>query len=424
MTEVDVRRAIEAIYRLDEPKLVARMARLLGDLSAAEELAHDAFVAAVEQWPSAGIPENPTAWLMATAKHHAFNRLQRRRLVAAKHREIADATVVGERPELEEELDDDIRDDLLRLVFATCHPLLPTEARVALTLRLVGGLSVEEIARAFVVPEVTMSQRIVRAKRTLSDAKVPFEVPRGEERAERLASVLEVIYLVFNEGYSATAGEHWMRPALCEDGLRLARVLARVAPDESEVQGLLALLAIQASRTRARTRSGGEPVPLPEQDRSLWDQFLIEQGLAALARAEALGGPPGPYQLQAAIAACHARSRNAEETDWPRIAALYGELARVAPSPIVELNRAVAVGYASGPAAALPIVDALARGTALEGSHLLPAVRADLLARMERLEEAVAEFERAAALTRNAPERATLLERAREMRRRLARRMI
>jgi RNA polymerase sigma-70 factor, ECF subfamily len=381
----------------------------------AEELAQDALVAALEDWPVSGVPDNPGAWLMATAKRRAIDRFRRAKRMDRKHEEIGrelEARQETAVTQLHAALDDDIGDDLLRLVFTACHPVLSTEARVALTLRLLGGLTTDEIARAFLVPEPTVAQRIVRAKRTLSEARVPFEVPRGADRAARLSSVLEVLYLIFNEGYAATAGDDWMRPGLCEDALRLGRILAELAPAEPEVHGLVALMEIQASRTRARTSPSGEPILLLDQDRARWDYVLIRRGLAALARAAALGGANGPYVLQAAIAACHARARTAVETDWPRIAALYGELAAALPSPIVELNRAVAFGMAFGPAAGLERVDALRQEPALQGYHLLPSVRGDLLLKLGRLEEARVEFERAASLTRNAPERALLLARA------------
>jgi len=416
VTASDTHHAIETVFRMEFARLVAGLARFVRDVGRAEDLAQDALVAALERWPETGIPDNPGAWLMATAKNRAIDRLRRARLAERKHAELG--REVEERqaatvPDPAAALDDDIGDDLLRLIFVACHPLLATEARVALTLRLLGGLTTPEIARAFLVPEATVAQRIVRAKRALAEARVPFEVPRGAERAARLASVLEVIYLVFNEGYSATAGDDWIRPALCEEALRLGRILAGLAPSEPEVHGLVALMEIQASRLRARAGPAGEPVLLLDQDRSRWDRLLVRRGLAALERAEALGGALGPYALQAAIAACHARARSAGETDWPRIVALYGALARQAPSPIVELNRAVAVGMAAGPAAALELVDALAGEPALRGYHLLPSVRGDLLAKLGRLAEARAELERAAALTRNERERALLLSRAR-----------
>jgi RNA polymerase sigma factor (sigma-70 family) len=393
---------------------------MVRDVGLAEELAQDALVAALERWPEQGVPSNPGAWLMATAKHRAIDRLRRRKMLERKHAEIGRELEEEQdtAAELDEALDDDIGDDLLRLIFTACHPVLLIEARVALTLRLLGGLTTEEIARAFLVPEPTIAQRIVRAKRALAEAKVPFEVPRGEERAERLAAVLAVIYLVFNEGYSATAGDDWVRPQLCEDALRLGRVLAELAPDEPEVHGLVALMEIQASRLGARVGPTGEPVLLLDQDRARWDQLLIRRGLAAFARAEAradeLGGARGPYALQAAIAACHARARTADETDWGRIASLYASLAEIAPSPVVELNRAVAVAMASGPAAGLALVDAIAAEPSLKGYHLLPSVRGDFLRKLGRLAEARAEFERAATLTRNAREKKLLLARAAE----------
>ena len=410
----DVHRAIEAVWRIESTRLIAALARIVRDVGAAEDLAQDALVAALERWPDSGVPDHPGAWLMATAKHRAVDLLRKRALVERKHAELApelDASQHSPEPALAAALDDDIGDDLLRLMFMTCHPVLPTDARVALTLRLLGGLTTPEIARAFLVPEPTVAQRIVRAKRTLKEARVPFEVPRGTELAARFASVLEVVYLVFNEGYSATAGEDWVRPALCEDALRLGRILAELAPREPEVHGLVALMEIQASRLRARVGSAGEPVLLLDQDRGRWDQLLIRRGVAALARAEALGGALGPYALQAAIAACHARARTPEETDWTRITALYDALAQLTPSPVVELNRAVAYAMAFGPAAGLEIVDALASEPQLAAYHLLPAVRGDFLARLGRTAEARAELERAASLTRNARERALLLER-------------
>jgi len=415
----DVSRAIDAIWRIESARLVAGLARMVRDVGLAEDLAQDALVAALEKWPQSGVPENPGAWLRTTARNRALDRLRRDRLFARKHGELA-RELDGKPDELAREtdaaladaLDDDVGDDLLRLVFTCCHPVLSPEARVALTLRLLGGLTTAEIARAFLVPEPTMAQRLVRARKTLAGKRVPFEVPRGADLAPRLASVLEVVYLVFNEGYSATSGDDWMRPALCDEALRLGRVLASLAPGEPEVHGLVALMEIQASRSAARTGPSGEPVLLLEQDRSRWDRLLVRRGLAALDRAETLGGALGPYALQAAIAACHARAGTAEETDWPRIAALYAALAAVAPSPVVEVNRAVAVGMAFGPAAALPIVDALLAEPALRGYHLLPTVRGDLLAKLGRHEEARVELERAASLTRNERERALLLRRS------------
>jgi RNA polymerase sigma-70 factor (ECF subfamily) len=415
VTASDTHRAIDAVWRIEQAKLIAGLARMVRDVGLAEELAQDALVAALERWPQAGIPDNPGAWLMAAAKHRAIDRLRRNRLAERKHEELGHELAVEQEtggPDLDAALDDDIGDDLLRLMFTACHPVLSTEARAALTLRLIGGLTTEEIARAFLVPEPTVAQRIVRAKRTLAEARVPFEVPRGDDRAGRLSSVLEVIYLVFNEGYTATAGDDWVRPALCEEALRLGRILAELVPHEPEVHSLVALMEIQASRLRARIGPSGEPVLLLDQDRARWDQLLIRRGLAALERAEALGGTQGPYVLQAAIAACHARARTGAETDWARIAALYDALARLTPSPVVELNRAVAVAMAFGPAAGLELVDALAAEPLLAGYHLLPSVRGDLLAKLGRVEEARAELERAASLTRNARERELLLARA------------
>jgi RNA polymerase sigma factor (sigma-70 family) len=409
----DTHRAIDAVWRIESARLIAGLARIVRDVGLAEELAQDALVVALERWPESGVPENPGAWLMATAKHRAIDLLRRRTLLERKREELGRALEAQQAaPDFAAAIDDDIGDDLLRLVFTSCHPVLSTDARVALTLRLVGGLSTEEIARAFLVAEATVSQRIVRAKRTLAEARVPFEVPRGADRAARLSSVLEVIYLIFNEGYSATAGDDWLRPALCEDALRLGRILAGLAPNESEVHGLVALMEIQASRSSARLGPSGEPVLLLDQDRARWDQLLIRRGLAALARAEQLGGLGGPYALQAAIAACHARARTPDETDWPRIAVLYDALAQRTPSPVVELNRAVAVSMAFGPAAGLTIVDALTSEPALQAYHLLPSVRGDLLAKLGRFDEARLEFERAASLTRNTRERRLLLERA------------
>ena len=407
-------RTIDAVFRIESARLIAGLARMVRDVGLAEELAQDALVIALEKWPEAGVPDNPGAWLMATAKHRAIDLLRRRALVERKHAELGrDLEARQEKtPELEAALDDDMGDDLLRLVFTACHPVLSTEARVALTLRLLGGLSTDEIARAFLVAEPTIAQRIVRAKRTLAEARVPFEVPRGADRAARLSSVLEVLYLVFNEGYAATAGDDWMRPALCEDALRLGRILAELAPKEPEVHGLVALMEIQASRSRARVGPSGEPILLLEQDRGRWDHVLIRRGLAALRRADDLGPARGPYTLQAAIAACHARARTAAETDWKGIAALYDTLAKLTPSPVVELNRAVAVAMAFGPAAGLELVEPLTREPTLKTYHLLPSVRGDLLFKLGRRDEARAEFERAASLTRNTRERELLLERA------------
>jgi RNA polymerase sigma-70 factor (ECF subfamily) len=414
-TPVDIRRTIDAIWRIESPRLIAAVARMVRDVGLAEELAQDALVLALERWPEAGIPDNPGAWLTATAKNRAIDQLRRGKVFQRKREELGHELEAGQDPpDLDEALDDDVGDDLLRLVFTSCHPVLSSEARVALTLRLLGGLTTAEIARAFLVPEPTIAQRIVRAKRTLAEAGVPFEVPRGAELSARLASVLEVIYLVFNEGYSATTGDDWMRPALCEDALRLGRILAELAPAEPEVHGLVALMEIQASRAAARVGPSGQPVLLLDQNRSRWDHLLIRRGLAALARAEALGGA-GPYAVQAAIAACHARARTAEETDWPRIAALYELLLQVLPSPVVELNRAVAVGMAFGPAAGLELVDTLTQEPSLAGYHLLPSVRGDLLGKLGRFDEARVELERAAALTRNARERELLLGRAAAM---------
>jgi RNA polymerase sigma factor (sigma-70 family) len=413
VTAAATHRAIEAVFRIESARLIAGLARIVRDVGLAEELAQDALVIALERWPESGVPDNPGAWLMATAKHRAIDLLRRKTLAERKHEELGrelDSRPVA--PDLDAAIDDQVGDDLLRLVFISCHPVLSTEARVALTLRLLGGLTTAEIARAFLVPEATIAQRIVRAKRTLAEARVPFEVPRGAELRARLASVLEVLYLVFNEGYSATAGDDWMRPALCEDALRLGRILAELAPGEPEVHGLVALMEIQASRTGARIGPTGEPVLLLDQDRARWDHVLIGRGLAALGRAEDLGGALGPYALQAAIAACHARARTAAETDWAGIAALYDALAQLAPSPVVDLNRAVAVAMAFGPAAGLELVDALTSEPSLEGYHLLPSVRGDLLAKLGRFEEARPEFERAASLTRNSRERQLLLARA------------
>jgi len=417
VTAADTHRAIEAVFRIESPRLIAGLTRILRDVGRAEELAQDALVIALQTWPESGVPDNPGAWLMTTAKRRAIDALRKRALHERKEEAIAreiEAQLESTATDLDAALDDHVGDDLLRLVFTACHPVLSTEARVALTLRLLGGLTTAEIARAFLVPEATMAQRIVRAKRALAEAGVPFEVPRGADLAARLSSVLEVVYLIFNEGYSATAGDDWMRPALCEEALRLGRVLAGLVPNESEVHGLVALMEIQSSRMRARAGPAGEPVLLLDQDRSRWDPLLIRRGLAALERAEALGGAGGAYALQAAIAACHARAHTAVETDWARIASLYDALAQRAPSPIVELNRAVAVSMAFGPAAGLEIVETLTAEPTLAGYHLLPAVRGDLLAKLGRFDEARADFERAAGLTKNARERALLLGRAAE----------
>jgi RNA polymerase sigma factor (sigma-70 family) len=405
-------KAIEAVWRIESAKIVAGLARMTRDVGLAEELAQEALVSALEKWPESGVPDKPGAWLMAAAKNRALDHFRHRKMMDAKHEEIGRESEEGFMPDFDAGLEDDIGDDLLRLIFTACHPVLSTEARAALTLRLLCGLSTDEIARAFLVPEPTVAQRIVRAKRTLSEARVPFEVPRGEELGSRLASVLEVIYLVFNEGYSATAGEDWTRPALCEDALRLGRILAELAPDEPEVLGLVALMEIQASRLHARTGPSGEPILLMDQDRARWDQLLVRRGVAALERAETAGGALGPYSLQAAIAACHARARTAVETDWKRIAALYDALAQLTPSPIVELNRAVAVAMAYGPEEGLALVDAIATEPALRGYHLLPSVRGDFLEKLGRFDEARGEFERAAALTRNSREIRLLLDRA------------
>jgi RNA polymerase sigma-70 factor (ECF subfamily) len=415
VTASDARRTIEAVWRIESAKVIASLMRMVRDVGLAEELAQEALVVALERWPESGIPDNPGAWLMATAKHRAVDQLRRSRLLERKHGELGQEMEVEQAlaaPDLDAAIDDDVGDDLLRLVFISCHPVLSTEARVALTLRLLGGLTTEEIARAFLVPEPTVAQRIVRAKRTLAEEHVPFEVPRGTELAARLSSVLEVIYLIFNEGYSATGGDDWMRPELCQDALRLGRILAELVPKEPEVHGLVALMEIQASRLPARIGPTGEPVLLLEQNRARWDYVLVGRGLKALDRAESLGGARGPYALQAAIAACHARARTAADTDWKRMAALYGELAQAAPSPVVELNRAVALGMAFGPAAGLELVDTLAGEPRLRGYHHLPSVRGDLLAKLGRFDEAQLEFERAASLTRNGRERKLLLERA------------
>ena len=415
MTSSDTSRAIDAVWRIESPRLIAGLTRIVRDVGFAEELAQDALVAALEQWPESGIPEKPGAWLMATAKHRAIDHIRRMTRLERKTEELGREVEISRElaeERLDDMIDDDIGDDLLRLMFIACHPVLSAEARVALTLRLLGGLTTEEIARAYLVTTPTIAQRLVRAKRTLSEARVPFEVPRGAGLGARLSAVLEVLYLVFNEGYSATAGSEWTRPSLCEEALRLGRVLAELTPQEPEVHGLVALMEIQASRLGARIGVNGEPILLLDQNRSRWDRFLIRRGLAALARAEALGGTLGPYALQAAIAACHARARIAEETDWVRIAALYDALAQLAPSPVVELNRAVAVGMAFGPAAGLEIVDGLMSEPALKAFYLLPSARGDLLAKLGRLDEAREEFLRAASLTANERERVVLLGRA------------
>jgi RNA polymerase sigma-70 factor, ECF subfamily len=415
VTATDTHHAIEAVWRIEAPRLIAGLTRIARDVGIAEDLAQDALVAALQQWPEAGIPRNPGAWLMAAAKHRAIDHFRRVKRLARKHEELSrelEAARADMEPGAVAALDDGIGDDLLGLMFTACHPVLSPEARVALTLRLLGGLTTGEIARAYLAPEPTIAQRIVRAKRALAKARVPFEVPRGDDRAARLSSVLEVLYLIFNEGYAATGGDDWMRPALCDEALRLGRVLAGLAPEEPDVHGLVALMELQASRTRARTGPGGEIVRLNDQNRALWDRLLIRRGLAALDFAERLGDGQGPYTLQAAVAACHARATTADDTDWRRIAALYDTLARVAPSPVVELNRAVAVGVAFGPAAGLALADALRDEPSLEQYPYLPAVRADMLERLGERDAARAEFERAAGLTRNAREQALLLARA------------
>jgi len=415
MTLTPTHRAIDAVWRMESARIIAGLTRILRDVGVAEELAQDALVAALEQWPKSGVPDNPGAWLMAAAKNRAIDLWRRKKLLERKHQELGRELEMQETAmsNLDAAIDDHVGDDLLRLIFISCHPVLSSEARVALTLRLLGGLTTDEIARAFLLAEPTVAQRIVRAKRTLSEAHVPFELPRKNELASRLASVLEVIYLIFNEGYSATSGDDWMRPALCEEALRLGRILAELAPDEPEVHGLVALMEIQASRAGARVGAGGEPILLPDQNRALWDQLLIRRGLSALERANKLTGAPGFYALQAAIAACHARALTADSTDWPRIVELYAELAKLAPSPVVELNRAVAVAMAFGPAAALPLVEALFSDSSLQAYHLLPSVRGDLLFKLGRFAEARADFERAASLTRNTRERELLQDRAR-----------
>jgi RNA polymerase sigma factor (sigma-70 family) len=416
VTATDIHRTIDAVWRIEPARIIAGLARMVRDVGLAEELAQDALVAALEQWPESGVPDNPGAWLTAAAKHRAIDHFRRNKLLERKHVELGRELEIRQEDavaDFDAAIDDDIGDDLLRLVFTACHPVLSSEARVALTLRLLGGLTTEEIARAFLVPEPTVAQRIVRAKRTLAEAHVPFEVPRGTELAARLSSVLEVIYLIFNEGYSATAGEDWMRPALCEDALRLGRILAELAPNEAEVHGLVALMEIQASRSGARIGRSGEPILLLDQNRGQWDQLLIHRGLAALERAEQLGGTAGTYARQAAIAACHARARTGAETDWKRIAELYDSLAQLMPSPIVELNRAVAYAMAFGPEAGLEVIDTVALEPSLKSYHLLPSVRGDFLFKLGRSAEAQVEFERAASLTRNAREREFLLDRAR-----------
>jgi RNA polymerase sigma factor (sigma-70 family) len=413
----DLHSSIDAIWRIESARLIAALTRMVRDVGLAEDLAQDALVAALERWPQSGIPDNPGAWLMATAKHRAIDNLRRGKMLDRKHEQLGYELAGSHQltpDEINEAIDTPVSDDLLRLIFISCHPVLAPESRVALTLRLLGGLATDEIARAFLLAEPTVAQRIVRAKRTLSEAQVPFEVPRGDEFTSRLASVLQVIYLIFNEGYSATAGDDWTRPALCEDALRLGRILAELTPTEPEVHGLVALMEIQASRLHARVTPTGEPILLLDQDRSRWDRLLIGRGLAALTRAEQLATRESPYVLQAAIAACHARAAVYEDTDWPRIAALYGVLAQVTPSPIIELNRAVAVSMAEGPAAGLVIVDSLLGEQTLKGYHLLPSVRGDLLYKLMRYDEARNEFERAASLTRNAREQTLLLQRAQQ----------
>ena len=415
MTATDIHRAIEAVWRIESARVIAGLTRIVRDVGVAEELAQDALVVALEKWPESGIPDNPGAWLMGTAKHRAIDYLRRGTLLDRKHEDLGREMAEKEMqvPDLAAAMDDTIGDDMLRLVFISCHPVLPTEGRVALTLRLLGGLTTDEIARAYLVAEPTIAQRIVRAKRALSEAHVPFEVPRGADFTARLASVLQVIYLIFNEGYSASSGDDWMRPALCEEAMRQGRILAELVPNEAEVHGLVALMEIQASRAKARIGPSGEPILLLEQNRALWDGLLIQRGLTALARAETVSATRGPYVIQAEIAACHARARTNDETDWADIAALYGQLAEIAPSPVVELNRAVAVSMAVGPAAGLELVEPLQEDPMMRGYHLLPSVRGDLLKKLGRLDEARAEFERAASITRNVRERELLLDRAR-----------
>lgn len=413
MAATDTHRAIDAVWRMEAARVIAGLTRLVRDVGLAEELAQDALLAALQQWPESGVPQNPGAWLMAAAKNRAIDHFRRNKLLERKHQEIGYAAESQpSAPDYEAALDDPVGDDLLRLVFIACHPVLSREGRVALTLRLLGGLTTDEIARAFLVPEATVAQRIVRAKRTLGEANIPFEVPRGDDLASRLSSVLEVVYLIFNEGYSATAGDDWMRPALCEDAMRLGRILSELTPAEPEVHALVALMELQASRSRARTNASGEPILLLDQDRGLWDPLLIRQGLAALRCAEQLGRSPGTYFLQASIAACHARVRTADETDWPRIAELYRQLAALTPSPVIELNRAVALSMAEGPAAGLAHLDSHASHPSLANYHLLPSVRGDFLSKLGRYGEARREFERAASLTRNTRERDLLLQRA------------
>lgn len=416
MAATEIHRTIETVWRIESTRVIAGLTRIVRDVGVAEELAQDALVIALQKWPETGIPDNPGAWLMGTAKHRAIDYLRRGTLADRNNEDLGREMAEKEMqvPDLAAAMDDTIGDDMLRLVFIACHPVLSTEAQVALTLRLLGGLTTDEIARAYLLPEATIAQRIVRAKRGLSEARAPFEVPRGEDFKARLSSVLQVIYLIFNEGYSASSGDDWMRPALCEDALRLGRILAELVPNEAEAHGLVALMELQASRTKARVGPAGEPILLMEQDRAKWDGLLIQRGLAALARAEKVSAEPGPYVIQAEIAACHARARTADETDWLRIAALYGQLAQISPSPVIELNRAVAVSMASGPAEGLELVDRLQNEPALRSYHLLPSVRGDFLKKLGRLEEARAEFERAASMTRNSQEQALLRERARE----------
>jgi RNA polymerase sigma factor (sigma-70 family) len=417
VTATDIHRTIDAVWRIESPKLIAGLIRIVRDLGLAEDLAQDALVAALEQWPDSGVPDNPGAWLMATAKHRAIDHFRKNQLHERKHQEVSRDIEAKQMviPDFDASFEENVGDDLLGLMFISCHPVLSTEARTALTLRLLGGLTTDEIARAFLASEPTIAQRIVRAKRTLSDAHVPFELPRGQELTSRLASVLEVIYLIFNEGYSATAGDHWIRNDLCEEALRLGRILAGLVPNEAEVHGLVALMEIQASRAKARVGPTGEPILLFDQNRSKWDQLLIQRGLTALDRAEKLSPKRGPYTIQAAIAACHARARTPEATDWGRIVSLYDELAELVPSPVVQLNRAVAVAMASGPAAGFELTEKLTAESSLKNYHLLPSVRGDLLTKLGRLAEARAEFERAATLTQNMRERELLLARAEKL---------